>query len=57
MKGSERRKWERMQNRQAEASGREFKVYEENLERIVKFKYLGRVLREDDDNTKTIANN
>ena len=56
LKGKKRRECEILQNKQAEADDVVFKVYGENLERVQEFKYLGRTLREDDDDTKTIVN-
>ena len=52
----ERRKKERLQDRQAEAERQKFFVYGHELERVREFEYLGRILREDDDDSKTIVN-
>ena len=53
-KGQERRKHEKLQDLQAEAGDQKFYVYGQELERVKEFKYLGRIIREDDDDTQTI---
>ena len=55
-KGRTRRRNEDLQDKQAEGDKVEFKVYGETLERVKEFKYLGRILREDDDDTACIIN-
>ena len=42
---------EELQDRQAEAGETEFTIYGKKLERVSDFRYLGRVLAEDDDDT------
>ena len=49
-----RRENEQKQNNQAKADEVSFTVYGKNLERVREFKYLGRILREDDDDTSSI---
>ena len=51
-KGRRRRENEELQEKQAEAEEKVFEVYGEKLEQVTEFKYLGRILREDDDDTK-----
>ena len=46
-----RRNHEMMQDKQAEAEQVNFIVYGEKLERLRKFRYLGRIFTENDDNT------
>ena len=53
-KAQERRKNEALQNKQARAEEVSFKVYGEELERVEEFKYLGRILKQNDDNTECI---
>jgi hypothetical protein len=53
-KGRGRRSNEMLQNKQAEAEKVTFRVYGEELERVKEFRYLGRILTEDDDDTKNI---
>ena len=55
--GRRRRKYEYLQDRQAMADGVEFFVYGKKLERVYEFKYLGRIIQENDDNTACIDNN
>ena len=52
--GREWRKCKQLQDKQAEAEKVEFFLYGKKLERVHKFKYLGRVLREDYDDTECI---
>ena len=52
--GRKRREMERKQDQQAEAGDRKFFVCGKELERVHEFKYLGRVLCEDDDDTTNI---
>ena len=54
-KGRGRRGNEVLQNKQADGGKVIFKVYGEELERVKEFRYLGRILVEDDDNTKNIV--
>lgn len=55
--GRERRECEHLQDKQAMADGVVFNVYRKELERVHEFKYLGRILQEDDDDTACIKNN
>ena len=53
-KGRGRRENEKLQEKQAEAEEVIFTVYGEKLERVREFRYLGRILTEDDDDSKNI---
>jgi hypothetical protein len=52
-----RRTHEEMQDKQADAEEVKFTVYGKELERVGEFKYLGRVLADDDDDTASIVGN
>ena len=52
-----RRTHEVMQDKQAKAEDAKFVVYGKELERVGEFKYLGRVLADNDDDTKCIEGN
>ena len=52
----ERRIKERVHDQQAEAGEQKFFVYGHQLERVRKFQYLGRTLRDNDDDSRTIVN-
>ena len=54
-KGRGRRGNEMLQDKQAEAEKVTFRVYGEELERVREFRYLGRILTEDDDDTINIV--
>ena len=53
-KGQERRSFERRQDEQKEAEGVEIKMNGITIERVREFKYLGRILTEDDNDTPCI---
>ena len=53
-KGQRRRKNEKLQDIQHEAGKKEFFVYGKKLEQVSEFKYLGRILTDNDDDTKAI---
>ena len=55
--GASRRRNETKQDRQFEAENVKFHIGGEELERVRYFKYLGRILTEDDDDTRCIENN
>ena len=53
--GRKQREAEKLQNLQADANKVKFLVYGKEIQRVKEFRYLGRILREDDDDTSSIV--